>query len=242
VVTVFTGIPAAGELSALDRLGGAADSADRMRRRRADDFAALELLGRIPIQMDLLDVQYRLNSDGDLRAAVERAPGRFVELVADHDAIRMPVHVMRSALPPILDDTRTGIYAPVGIGGHPDHADVGQLGVRLWQEGHDVRFYGDMPYLIRHGFPSWLGGSLNPEADSAVESALVGLATTLPHSYFKRHVIELDLAEVEHKVRVAKRYETEFEPANRDFGGMLTDLSAMRFEVYWTVVPVAPTA
>lgn len=91
VANLCTAIPPPGVVGDFDRTKGAADGADFMARRLAEDRAALALAG-VGSRLDLgfLDAQYR---DAPL----------------DPDEIR-------AALPPA-----ERILAPAGLGGHPDH-------------------------------------------------------------------------------------------------------------------------
>lgn len=58
VVTVFTGGPPPGTLTEWDEDSGAADSAERMIQRLAEDRAALRIAGREPVHLGLLEGQY----------------------------------------------------------------------------------------------------------------------------------------------------------------------------------------
>lgn len=231
VVTVFAAIPEAGVLTALDRVGGATESADRVRERLEDDREALALAGREPAHVPLPDVQYRAERNSTLREAIEREPKQFISLVASESSVHLSPEELRAELGRFVDGDVL-VYAPASIGGHPDHRDVARLGYQLALEGKRVRLYGDTPYFMRHGLPSWLTGAENAAADEYVEGELVVLAS---ERKLDRHVIELQPAEVKAKLEAAHRYETEFEPANADFGGVLADETAIRFEVYWTV-------
>lgn len=232
VVTVFAGIPEAGTLTALDRAHGAVDSAELMRKRRADDRAALAAAGREPVHADLLDVQYRADHIEALRLAVERDPTSFVPLIAQEQAVRMDPAELRSRVEPLLEGADL-VYAPAGIGGHPDHCDLAHLGLRLADEGRRVRIYGDMPYFVQMGLPSWFTHEESPSADAFVEAAL----TTWPaHAgRFDRRVVDLTLPVAREKIAAARLYETEFERGNAEFDGVLADPDAMRYEVYWTL-------
>ena len=60
VVNVFAGIPTGLEEPAWwDRYTGAADSGERVRERIEEDRRALVASGRIPVNLDILDEQYR---------------------------------------------------------------------------------------------------------------------------------------------------------------------------------------
>jgi LmbE family N-acetylglucosaminyl deacetylase len=231
VVTVFARVPERGLLTPLDRFGGAAESAERFLERLDDDREALALAEREPAYANLLDVQYRAEEVPELRAAIERDPKRFISLVAADETIQMNPSELRPELEPFLEDTHI-IYCPSGIGGHPDHRDVARLGFELAMDGKRVRFYADTPYFMRRGLPSWITQVENAAADAYVANGLSLLSTS---EAFKSHVVQLSPEQVKAKLVAAQRYETEFEPANADFGGVLADEAYVRYEVYWTV-------
>ena len=212
VVTVFAGVPEPGFVTALDRARGGTDSAAVVRRRRVDDGAALAFAGAEPVHLGLLDADYRAFRLPDLRTTIERDPARFIPLVANDPRIGVPIDDLREALEPWL--AADVVYAPLGIGGHPDHRDVARLGLWLAAEGRDVRLYADLPYLVRHGRPRWLGGADEP-GDRLLAEAFQALPAD-PDS-FARRVAELDSAEAVAKLAAFRRYETEFGTRQRGF-------------------------
>lgn len=229
VVTVFAGVPEDSFVTALDRARGATESAELVRRRRADDRAALALAGREPVHADLLDVDYRAFRVPRLREAIERDPARFIPLVASAPEVAIPAEELERTLGSLLDGAV--VYAPLGIGAHPDHRDVARLGLRLAEHGRAVRLYADVPYLVRHGAPTWLGATENPAADVQVERAFAALPAA-PEA-FERRVVELPPEQTETKMAAFARYETELALLDADFGGAVTDRGAMRLEAYW---------
>jgi hypothetical protein len=231
-VTVFAGIPAPGFVTPLDRARGATESAEFMKRRRDDDRAALALAGRTPTHADMLEVNYQAVDTPDVQRAIERDPGRYVEIVAAADGLGTPTDAIEQAVGAWL--AGDVIYAPLGIGRHPDHRDVARLGLRLAERGRTVRFYADFPYLIRHGPPSWLdGGEDAARADADVEAAFAMLPAI--SDAFERSIVELTPAETETKIAAFRRYETEFPSVDADFDGATSDPRQMRREVYWTL-------
>jgi LmbE family N-acetylglucosaminyl deacetylase len=98
-----------------------------MRRRVAEDEAALGLAGRRAENLDFFDSQYRDGEPGDVAGAVR-------DRLAD-DAL---------------------VLAPAAIGGHSDHKRVRDAGLALAAEGREVVFYADLPYATAFGWPSWL--------------------------------------------------------------------------------------
>lgn len=230
VVSVFAGIPQEGFVTTLDRLGGASESASRVRQRRRDDEAALAMVGRSPVHLDMFDAQYRAHSIPHLREAIERDPANFMALTSAERTLRIAPQDLRREVEPFLDADI--IYASTGIGRNPDHRDLARLGVALAAEGREVRLFADFPYVLRYGLPSWLTGKSNPRGDAYVEEALRLLTEEVG---FERHVVRLAPTDVDRKIAAAKRYETEFAPANIEFGGAMEDPDAMRYEAYWIV-------
>src|SRR5947208_4181851 len=98
VVNVFTASPPPGPATAWwDRLTGAANSAERMLERRAEDRDALSSTGASATSLDLLDDQYR--------------------------TAHQPLGVLVSRLLEEVDPEAT-LYAPAALDGHTDHALV----------------------------------------------------------------------------------------------------------------------
>ena len=79
VVNVFAGVPEPGRLTRWDRVTGAEESAARAHERMDEDFAALSLAGRRPIDLPLLEAEYRETGPplalGHLDAALADAVG-----------------------------------------------------------------------------------------------------------------------------------------------------------------------
>jgi LmbE family N-acetylglucosaminyl deacetylase len=128
--------------------------------RRKEDAAALAALGADYLWLDLLDAIYRgtppyYQSDESLFGQV--APGDYPleERLADTLA-----RVMERA--PVAT-----LYAPLGIGHHVDHQLCCSAADRLAQQGANVKFYEDFPYVATEGALDRrrreLGGVLEPE-------------------------------------------------------------------------------
>ena len=231
VVTVFAGIPEPGVATPLDRTRGATDAAALMLRRRADDRAALALAGRTVTHADLLEVNYQAAHMPEVQNAIERDPTRFVEIVAARPDLGTPAETIERA----LGDWLAGdvVYAPLGVGRHPDHRDVARLGLRLAARGRAVRLYADFPYLVRFGPPAWLGdGHQTRRADAQIEAAFAALGAT--PGDFERSGVEVTREQTAAKIAAFRRYETEFPLVDADFGGATSDREQMRREVYWT--------
>jgi LmbE family N-acetylglucosaminyl deacetylase len=236
VVTVFAGVPEPGFVTALDRTRHATEAAALMRLRRDDDQAALALAGRAPVHADLLEANYRAQDVPGVREAIERHPERYIEIVAA-SSIATPVEKLERAVDRWLG--AEVVYAPLGVGRHPDHRDVARLGFHLARRGRLVRFYGDFPYLVRYGPPTWLGsGREAKRADSQVDVAYAALGAE--GDAFEHTIVNLTPAQAETKMAAFRRYTTEFSLVDADFEGATSDPARMSREVYWTLKPPRP--
>ena len=130
VVTVFAGVPAEGTISPYDQACGFTDSADAMRTRRSEDWAAVSgVLGADVMHLPFLDQQYRSEPAGW---------GAISETIG-------------AQLPP--DGCR--VLVPLGIG-HPDHevaAMAGLAAVRPFVD--DVFVYEELPYRVLNPEQVW---------------------------------------------------------------------------------------
>jgi LmbE family N-acetylglucosaminyl deacetylase len=121
-----------------------------MALRRAEDRAALTLLGAEGCYLDHLDAVYRTDADGswmyvDLETLFGKlhpgdplARGGTIEL-ADQIAGIIP-----------RDDQQV-VYAPLGAGHHVDHQIVHTAARHLLGKGYRVVFYEDYPYAEQPG-------------------------------------------------------------------------------------------
>lgn len=174
VANVFSGRPTAGirgdwdratllarrHRRVLDRLGLAAttvlrhDAAWHVARRAAEDAHALGALGREPVNLDLIDVQYRGKMGS---TAPTPTPSDIVAaLVA-----RVP-SASEVVLPAALGVPDSGAPA------HVDHVLVRSVLPELAEFQGSVLLYADVPYACRAGWPDWVAGSAgSPAATTA---------------------------------------------------------------------------
>jgi LmbE family N-acetylglucosaminyl deacetylase len=164
VVTVLSGEVEGAELSSFARLQHEywGDPPRPMALRRAEDSAALTLLGAEAWHLEYPDAVYRTSPDGGWLYPEEEALWNSVHSAdplgrngAESLAVRLD-----QIIPP--GDAAT-IYAPLGVGNHVDHQIVHTAGRRLMELGHQVVFYEDYPYAERPG-----------ASDQAVIAARVG--------------------------------------------------------------------
>lgn len=231
VISVFAGIPPRGFVTELDRSHGAQESAAWMRRRRREDHDVLVSAGVAPIHLDLLDLQYRARRVPALLELLDQQPERLISLTRDESRVRVRPEQIGAALDGLLDP-HSIVYFPLGVGGHPDHEDVGNFAIRLAGEVRELRLFADSPYYLRYGLPSYVGGVPNPRADSGVQAALsrVGAKASAAPT-----VVVLEPQEVSRKLEATRQYQTEWEAIDQDFAGVSSDARLMCFESYWTL-------
>ena len=121
-------------------LGG--DGADVVRRRRAEDAAAAEILGASVLWLDYVEAIYRgspafYQDEESLFGPVNAGDLRLDEDLA---GVFMQIHERASL---------AAIYAPLGIGHHVDHQLCCSAADRLAQRRLNVKFYEDFPYVAR---------------------------------------------------------------------------------------------
>jgi LmbE family N-acetylglucosaminyl deacetylase len=209
VVNVFAGVPERIRTPAWwDRLTGATDSRQRMRERIEEDRKALALAERTPVNLDFLDGQYRgVNEQAEPLTARIRAP---------------------------LQDG-AHIYAPAGIGDHPDHGLVRAAALELHRAGFTVSLYADLPHAIRHGWPAWVTGTAPPSSSEPAaalwDAALGGFGSAL--EALKPIVHELDAEVRARKLAAVRTYRTQLAGLAELAGRPLADRETLGYEVVW---------
>jgi LmbE family N-acetylglucosaminyl deacetylase len=160
VVTVFGGA-GNGSLSAFGQqlhreMGFGTTPAEAVARRQEEDAAACEHVGADTLWLDFPDALYRGYESRDaLYGGVNRTDVSFEDQIA---AILLEI---RSRAPLAV------VYAPMGIGHHVDHQLVTSAADRLTQQGANIKFYEDFPYVAAQGAlaarQSELGLKMEPE-------------------------------------------------------------------------------
>lgn len=160
-----------------------------MALRRAEDRAALALLGAETLHLDYLDAVYRADSDGqwmyiDLETLLggvhpaDPLAGDGIEALATRFAGLIPL------------EGQQVVYAPLGVGNHVDHQIVHTLAHRLAERGYRVALYEDYPYA---------------ERSDAVESILVAAGD----AQWRADAIPLGVVNLTAKVRALAYYRTQ---------------------------------
>jgi hypothetical protein len=208
VVNVFAAPPLEPCLTEWDEFCGASDSVEWAERRRAEDAAALALVGR-----EALNLPFRQAS---VRAAREE-PAPSVGVIAG--AIAKAI------------GTASAVLAPAGIGAHPDHLLVRSAAECLARQGIPIRLYADLPYAIRRGgWPTWVD---RDRGVSAANEEWLRYLEDVPLPDPKRaHVLRLQPDQEHAKLAALKLYETQF--AHLDGPDRLLSRPGMlSFEVSW---------
>ncbi|MGH2714962.1 MAG: PIG-L deacetylase family protein [Thermoleophilaceae bacterium] len=212
VLNVFAGSPAPGELAYYDRLAGARDSAEHLRRRIAEDREALGLAGRSPRNLGFLARSYRRG----------RPEPSFAQLDAALLACREGASL---------------VCAPAALGTpHPDHELVRAYALRLAMEGMPVRLYADLPYCGFYGWPSWVSEQeANPSVDvDAYWEGSAGQAAGLL-TRDRAEVVRLDAGQATAKLAAMRAYRAEFAVLDRGPVGQLSNPAIHGYEVFWSV-------
>jgi hypothetical protein len=204
VVNVFAGIPTAGSVSYYERLAGARDSAEHVRRRLDEDRQALALAARSAVSLGFLAKAHRRGRPEPSFRALEAA------LVAPG-----PVSM---------------VYAPAALGAaHPDHELVRSYALALARQGLPVRLYADVPYSVAYGWPGWVTGG-EPESGLDVDAYWGDGPVGSPAG---ADVVRLDLVAAAAKLAAMRTYRSEFAVLDRGPLRQLSNPDIHGFEVFW---------
>jgi LmbE family N-acetylglucosaminyl deacetylase len=213
VVTVCTGAPPEGTpLAVWDRLTRASSPQARVRERYAEDDAALQELGiGASTRLGLPDGQH-----------------------IPHGSPRPSHEAFTAALAPHLAGVAE-VWAPAGIGCHPDHLAVRDAVLAAVEPHTVVHHYADVPYSVRYGWPPSVTSAPTPaflDVELWLAEELAG--TGLDARHLTRTVHRLDVERQHAKRAAVARYATQI-PA-LDYGTALTDgdPSVIGFEISWT--------
>jgi hypothetical protein len=209
VVNLFAGMPPAGTLTRWDAVTGARDSAVRAQERLDEDAAALACAGREPLNLSLLDAEYR-----------EPAPPYRLN---DLD------RALAAAVP-----AASRVYVPAGIGANEDHLLVRRYGRMLLRAGIPVSLYAELPYCVLHGWPHWVDGR-EPEPTREVDAFWLSFLLAVPEMPALHEVTleRLDPAAAAAKLAAMDRYSTQLPCLSLGGRGLLRDPAIHGFEVRW---------
>lgn len=207
VVNVFAGIPDTPALSPWDRLSRAGEARERMRERLKEDAEALAKTGRTPMNLELIDDEYR---------NILRRPS-----LAQIDAA-VAGRVPRASR----------ILAPLGVR-HPDHKLVQRHAIQLSRKGFPVTLYADVPQAAQYGWPHWVTGEPeNPHLDPEIlwDDALTRAAAV---TVSEPRVERLSTAASHAKLEALGAYRTQFAALDAGSVGILRNDLIRDFEVFW---------
>jgi LmbE family N-acetylglucosaminyl deacetylase len=211
VIGVFAGVPAPGRLTLWDDITGARDSSERAQERIAEDAEALGRAGHEPVNLEFLDSQYR------------RPPA------PDLDALDLAI----SGVAP----RACRVFAPAGLGAHPDHLLTRRYARMLLRGGMPVTLYADLPYCILHGWPHWVDGR-EPDPHRNVDAFWLSFLVDVPEMPPLRSadVERLEESASAAKLEAMRTYRTQFASLNYGARELLTDPAIHGFEVHWDLI------
>jgi LmbE family N-acetylglucosaminyl deacetylase len=208
VINVFAGLPpACHPLAPGDRFTGAESSHERALERVHEDAAVLGALRRERVNLEFLANQYR-GSEQDVKPVVDA----ILQAIGRPDVI----------------------YAPAGIGGHPDHLLTRAAAIALMHRGSTVTLYADLPYCVEYGWPHWVSGA---DPDPYLDPTLLWqeplLLAEVSVDARDGVVRALSAADQEEKLTALLGYRTQFSALDRRPGGTLSGEGALAYEVFW---------
>ncbi len=211
VINVFDGVPTGQRaVGWWDQLTRAQDPLARADERRAEDAAALALLGRGSIGLGFLDAQY---ANGEPRLEP------LVECIA-------------RALPP-----QGAVLAPAALGEHPDHTRTRTAALALRERGFAVALYADVPHAAPRGWPAWVtGATCASDADTAHEWERSMANAGLSLRELAPQVRALDTTEQERKREAVSCYRTQLSALEASFS-LLSRPEILSYEVIWQLPP-----
>jgi hypothetical protein len=211
VVNLFAGIPTNGSAGIWEAIMGVADPAQRARERMAEDALALARAGRDPVNLPLLDAQYRRQ-------------------------MRIPVPGLEDLDRAVTGEVQSAsrVHVPAGIGAHPDHLLARRYGRTLLAAGMPVTLYAELPYCIFHGWPSWVDGRA-PDRRRNVDVYWESFLKDVPELPALRsaEVERLDAASATAKCEAIGFYETSLNYGARR---LLSDREFHGIEVSWELL------
>ncbi|MGA2319343.1 MAG: PIG-L family deacetylase [Solirubrobacteraceae bacterium] len=207
VVNLFGGVPTAGRTATMETVTGARSSAERARERIAEDARALARAGRKPLNLPLLDAQFRQSG--------------------------IPLQELDNVLSAEVKSA-SRVYVPAAIGSHPDHVLTRRYGRMLFKAGIPVVLYAELPYCIFHGWPSWVDGR-EPEPKRNVDAYWRSFLAGVPEMPALRdaEVERLDGPTASARLEAIRSYESSLNYAVRN---LLADPAFHGFEVRWALV------
>jgi LmbE family N-acetylglucosaminyl deacetylase len=160
-----------------------------MALRRAEDLAALTLLGAKEQHLEYRDAVYRTAADGQWLYDLEDRLWQGVHPAdpVGRDGAEALARRLAIMIPPA---GQTVIYAPLGLGNHVDHQILRAAARQLMAQGHRLAFYEDYPYAEQAG---------------ALEAALAAAGG----EEWRAEVIQLDARDLIAKIAAVAYYRSQ---------------------------------
>lgn len=211
VLNVFDGVPEGQHaIGWWDRVTRAADPVARADERRAEDRAALALVGRDSRSLGFVDEQYR---NGD------RNGEPTLEAIVDCIARVLP--------------RESAVLAPAALGEHPDHTRTRTAALELRERGFQVSLYADIPHATAHGWPAWIAGASGErDSDATARWERSMKDTGLSLRQLAPEVRALDASEQTRKLEAIDCYRSQLAGLRASFP-LFTQPEILRYEVIW---------
>jgi LmbE family N-acetylglucosaminyl deacetylase len=149
VLNLFAGRPGQDTLSPLAREFHARQGVDDLVSHRIGlDRAALDRLGARPVYLPFRDCIYRGSPEGGDWYYSD--PSQVFDQPHPAEA-HLPAELADAVAPHLPGDRQVRVLAPLAVGGHVDHRIVRDAALLLARQGWPVRFYEDVPYVMREG-------------------------------------------------------------------------------------------
>jgi LmbE family N-acetylglucosaminyl deacetylase len=128
------------------------------------------------------------------------------------------------------------VWAPAGIGCHPDHLAVRGAVLDAVHPDVKVHHYADVPYSIRYGWPASVTGEppVSPYLDVEFWLAEELAATGVDVAVMTRSVHRLDADQQRRKVAAMACYATQIPALDTDDALASGDPAYVGFEVSWS--------
>jgi LmbE family N-acetylglucosaminyl deacetylase len=209
VINVFGGVPSPGPARRWDQVCGGSEASSHAQARVAEDARALALAGRTPVNVPLLDAEYR---------APAGAP-----TLSDLDA----------GIAEAAPSSVSAVYAPAALGMNVDHRLARRYARALHGEGIPVHLYADLPYCVVHGWPYWVSDG-DPDPHRDVDAFWDTFLVDVPELGNLRaaSVVHLEPARAMEKLAAMRAYETQFSALDGG-AGILSNPAIHGFEVFW---------
>ncbi len=202
IITVFAGSPESSRLNLWDRLTSSSDPMQSMATRNLENNQAIADTPSVATNLQYIDYQYAHPP----RDITEMA-GTVREVVGNEA--------------PVIASTGIGTYQRK----HPDHITTRNIGKALLDDGIDVSFYADLPYILPiRDFDEWPARISTEKVKRALDMEVAV------------EPIELSEEQQLSKYEAVRAYKSQFAMVNALALGALSRPEAYRWEVIFRPV------